>query len=67
MRCPFTGLSRSAINQWILPTPENNFTPPVKSFVIRKPGCKTGIRLVDFPSLRAFIMAHAETGEPVAA
>lgn len=59
-RCPFTGLSRSAINQWILPCPANGFKPLVKSFVIRQKGAKTGIRLVDYSSLMTFIRSHTE-------
>jgi len=62
--CPHTGLSRSTINDLILPTPRNNFKPPVRSFCLRQKGAKTGIRLVDFQSLRAYILKHAE---PVAA
>lgn len=56
--CPFTGLSRSAINELILPTPRNNFTPPVKSFCLRQQGAKTGIRLVAYNSLRDYILAR---------
>lgn len=61
-RCPHTGLSRSALNALILPTPENDFRPPVRSFVLRKRGARTGIRLIDFDSLAAYIRAHAEQG-----
>ena len=35
-RCPLTGLSRSAINTLVLPTAENHFQPPVRSFVLRR-------------------------------
>ena len=59
-RCPVTGLSRAALNAWILPSAANGFKPPVKSFVIRQPGSKTGIRIISYPHLRAFIMAHAD-------
>lgn len=59
---PYFGLTRSFINTLVLPTAENNFKPPVRSFVIRKRGAKTGVRLVDYQSLRDFILAHAETG-----
>ena len=33
----------------------------MKSFVLRRRGAKTGVRLVDYESLRDFIRAHAET------
>jgi hypothetical protein len=62
--CPFCGMSRSAINELILPTPRNEFKPPVKSFCLRQKGAKTGIRLVDYESLRSHIRSNAE---PVAA
>jgi len=60
VRCPFTGLSRSALNELILPTKQNGFTPPVRSFCLRKRGAKTGIRLVDYASLKAYIRSNAE-------
>jgi hypothetical protein len=59
-RCPVTGLSPAALNVWILPSAANGFKPPVKSFVIRQPGSKTGIRIISYPHLRAFIWAHAD-------
>jgi hypothetical protein len=59
-QCPYTGLSRSAINELILPTPRNNFKPPVRSFCLRQRGAKTGIRLTDYSSLRDYIRAHEE-------
>lgn len=58
--CPFTGLSRSYLNSLVLPNDINGHKPPVKSFCIRQRGAKTGVRLVDFQSLRDFIRAHAE-------
>jgi hypothetical protein len=60
VRCPFTGLSRSALNELILPTALNNFAPPVRSFCLRKRGAKTGIRLLDYASLKAHIHKNAE-------
>jgi hypothetical protein len=62
-RCTWTGLSRSAINELILPTPRNRHKPPVRSFCLRQRGAKTGIRLVDYENLRAYIRTHAERGE----
>ncbi len=60
--CAHTGLSRSYLNSLILPTEANSHKPPVKSFCIRQRGAKTGVRLVDYQSLRDFIRAHAECG-----
>ena len=62
-RCPVTGMSRAALNALILPTDTNDHKPPVKSFCIRQRGARTGIRLIDYQSLRGFILAHAECGE----
>ena len=59
-RCPVTNLSRAALNAWILPTEANGYKPPVKSFCIRQPGAKTGIRLISYPHLRAWILQHAD-------
>lgn len=58
--CPYTGLSRSALNELILPSPRNGNKPPVRSFCLRQRGAKTGIRLVDRASLFDYIRAHAE-------
>lgn len=55
-RCPFTGLSRSTLNELTIPGPANDGTPPVKSVVLRKRGALRGIRLISYDSL----MAHLE-------
>ena len=62
-RCPVTGMSRAALNGLILPSESNDGKPPVKSFCLRQRGARTGIRLIDYQSLRGFIRAHAEGGE----
>jgi hypothetical protein len=59
-KCPLSGLSRSYLNQLILPCQLNGFRPPVRSFVLRKRGAKTGVRLIDYASLRAFIRSHEQ-------
>jgi len=59
---PYFGMSRSALNELILPTPRNNFQPAVRSFVLRRKGSRTGIRLIDYQDLRRHILAHAENG-----
>ena len=61
-RCPITGLSRSAMNVFVLPTVENRFRAPVRSFVLRRLGARTGIRLVDYQSLIAYIRGHEDRG-----
>ncbi len=56
-RCPYTGMSRSAINALILATP-----PAVKSYVLRRPDARTGIRLIEYRSLVDYIRGHVEEG-----
>jgi len=58
--CPHTGLSRTALNALILPTPGNGFRPPVKSKVLRQPGSLRGIRLISYDSLIAYLHSLAE-------
>ena len=53
--CPHTGLSRTALNKLILPCPENDFLPPVRSVVLKAPGGVKGIRLIYYSSLRDFL------------
>ena len=55
-RCPYTGLSRSTLNELTIPGPANDGRPPVKSVVLRKRGALRGIRLISYDSL----MAHLE-------
>ena len=63
-RCPISGMSRGGLNELILPTPRNGYKPPVRSFCLRQRGAKTGIRLIDYQSLAAYIRAHVDTQTP---
>lgn len=65
--CPYTGMSRGALNELILATPRNGNKPAVKSFCLRQRGAKTGIRLIDYASLCAYIRAHIDVSKPQAA
>ncbi len=56
--------SQEQAGVWFLPTPENGCKPPVKSFVLRKSGAKTGVRLISWDSLTAYIYTHKEKGLP---
>jgi hypothetical protein len=47
---PYFGGNRSFWNERILPTPRNNYDPPINSIVDRKPGAKTGCRFIEFQS-----------------
>jgi hypothetical protein len=57
---PFFGLTRSYLNLLILPSRENDFRPPVRSSVLRQPNAKTGVRLVNVASLRAYLMNQTD-------
>ena len=59
-RNPVFGLSRSSLNELILPCTENKQRPPVRSGVLRRRGARTGVRLVDLDSLRAYLDHNVE-------
>ncbi len=54
-RCPHTGLSRSKLNQLVLPCKENDFKPPVESKSVRSRGTIRGTRLIVFDSLMEYL------------
>lgn len=58
-RCPYTNLSRSTLNNLILPCKANKNRPPVRSAVVGQKGANRGVRLIDRQSL----MAHIEAGQ----
>ncbi len=53
--CAWTGLSRSKLNELILPCAGNSFRPPVSSKVLRKSGAVRGVRLIILESLLAHL------------
>lgn len=55
MSCPYTGLKRSKLNELILPSEFNAYSPPVKSVCIRNRGQKKGVRLIAYDSLVAYL------------
>lgn len=59
-KCPVTGLTRSFLNSLVLPTEQNGFKPPVRSFTLRRKGCARGVRLVDRADLIRYIREHLE-------
>lgn len=58
--CPWTGLSRSKMNELVLPSAANDYKPAVGSKVLRKRGQIRGCRLIVFDSLIEFL--HSQTG-----
>jgi hypothetical protein len=59
-RCPWTGLSRSKMNQLILPCSRNNYLPPVESCSLKPAGAARGARLVLFESLMDYLEQKTE-------
>lgn len=57
---PRTGLSRSALNDLILPNEGNGFKPSVKSICLRKRGAARGCRLIVWESLRAYLYSQSQ-------
>jgi hypothetical protein len=62
--CPFTGLTRSKMNELVLPCPQNNHKPPVRSVCLRQKGAAKGVRLVVFKSLMEYL--HRQEGRATA-
>lgn len=60
---PHTGLTRTTLNQLILPTEANKFKPKVKSICLRQRGAKRGIRLIVFDSLMEYLRGLPPEGE----
>jgi hypothetical protein len=56
------GLTRSTLNELILPCEANGNRPPVKSVVIKKRHAIRGIRLIKRESLLAYLEQNAEGG-----
>jgi hypothetical protein len=50
-RCALTGLTRSTLAEFVVPSEHNDFKPPVKSLVVKKRGATRGIRLINYDSL----------------
>jgi hypothetical protein len=59
-RCPYTGLSRSGLADLCVPSKNNNFRAPVKSFRAPRKGDKRAIRLIVFESLMDYLRHFEE-------
>lgn len=55
VQCEITGLSRSALNELVLPSEKNQFRPPVRSHSLKKDGSDSGVRLIRVKSLVKYI------------
>ena len=58
--CRWTGLSRSKLNELILPSPLNSFKPPVKSLSLRNRGQIKAVRLIVLESLIGYLRGLLE-------
>jgi hypothetical protein len=58
--CRWTGLSRSKLNELILPSPLNSFKPPVKSLSLRNRGQVKAVRLIVLDSLLGYLRGLLE-------
>lgn len=63
--CPFSGLTRSKMNELVLPCLQNENKPPVRSVVLRQKGKVKGVRLIVFKSLMDYL--HGQETESRAA
>jgi hypothetical protein len=59
-RCAVTGLTRTALNELILPTAANGYRAIVRSYSLKRPGQIRGIRLISLPDLVRHIEASGE-------
>ena len=58
--CRWTGLSRSKLNELILPSPLNSFKPPVRSLSLRNRGQVKAVRLIVLDSLLGYLRSLLE-------
>ena len=61
-RCSWTGLSRSKLNELVLPCEANGNNPPVSSVCLRKRGAGKGARLICLSSLLGYLRSRIEGG-----
>jgi len=62
--CRYTGLSRSGMNQLILPSKLNGYNPPVNSFIQKtNPHTIRGVRLIVYESLIAYLRQQMRCAE----
>jgi hypothetical protein len=65
--CAWTGLSRTKMNELVLPNKTNGFRPRVKSVCLRQAGQKKGARLIHLAGLIAYLHSQGNGSEPVRA
>lgn len=58
--CPWSGLSRSKMNEIILPSRINGHRPPVLSISLRNRNQVKAVRLINFDSLSTYLLSLEE-------
>jgi hypothetical protein len=66
-RDPYFGLTRTALDQLTRPQPFNKFRPPVKSKILKMAGQKSGIKLISYVSLKAYVDALPDVSQDLSA
>jgi len=61
--CPHTGLTRSKLNELVLPCRANGRKPPVKSISLKAKHQIRGVRLILFESLLAHLKSFGNASE----
>lgn len=56
-RCPYSGLSRSALANLVVPSRANGLRPPVTANLMKKPGNRRGVWLIPRERLMAYLNA----------
>jgi len=59
-RCPWSGLSRTTLNNLVLPSEANDRKPPVKSVSLRPRTGTRGSRLIVYDSLMSYLRSRIE-------
>ena len=62
--CPYSGLTRSKLNELVLACPANDHKPQVKSVCLRQKGAIKGVRLIVYRSLMEYL--HGQEGQAAA-
>ena len=62
--CPYSGLTRSKLNELVLACPANDHKPQVKSVCLRQRGAVKGVRLIVYRSLMDYL--HGQEGQAAA-
>jgi hypothetical protein len=63
-KCPYTGLSRYALDELVRPQVVNGFRPPVESRIMQKGFSRRVVRLVSYQSLMDYLTSLPTEARP---